>query len=203
MSVRMHFSTFMKFLTQSTADRIRGLEKYAKPGGFDFWQGSREGTLKMMGGLSRVQARKQIQAAGAENTVKLNSLVFDATTSWIDRQNGKTFRPEKRIWTSPRRIFSVHIEPEIGFEKSGGQRRIVAIYPRRTPRLDRDIGGAGVLMLKRGYPISGNEQFGILDALAEKDKKLGKAFWSPTNLSEAVLDEEINSIEETLMKVFS
>lgn len=46
MPVIMHFSTFLKFLTLDTGDKIRQLEAYSTPGGFDFYRSSRDGVLQ-------------------------------------------------------------------------------------------------------------------------------------------------------------
>jgi hypothetical protein len=51
-----------------------------------------------------------------------------------------------------------------------------------------DLDGA------RMHP-SGNEEFGVLDAYGEK------AYWSPTNVSAALLDREIATIDAELKRI--
>lgn len=98
------------------------------------------------------------------------------------------------MWPSPLKIFSIHIEPEICIEK-GDIRRVLAVYPRREHRLNRDKAGAGVMLLQKAYKGNRNEDFGILDAYGQK------AFWSPTNVSSTLLDIEISTIENELKRI--
>jgi hypothetical protein len=191
----MHFSTFLKFLTLDTGDKIRHLEGYATPGGFDFYRTSRDGVFQYSAhGSARSKVVQDIAKIAPVNAVAHNVEIFEHAADWLDKQKGKRVAPARGVWPSPNKIFSVHIEPEIGLEV-GERRRIVAIYPRRGPRLNRDKAGAGLLLLKRGYKSDGDEDFAILDAYG------GKAFSSPTNVSSALLDREIETIEGELKRI--
>lgn len=196
MPVIMHFSTFLKFLTLNTGDKIRHLENYSKPGGFDFYRPSRDGALEYSAhGRDRRDVITKIKSVAASSTVAHNVEIFEGVADWLDRQTGCTrVAPGRGVWPSPKRLFSVHIEPEIGLEK-GPVRKVLAVYPRREPRLNRDQAGAGIVMLKRAYNGTGSEHFGILDALGQK------AYWTPTNVSEAMLDSEIATIEKELARI--
>ena len=88
----------------------------------------------------------------------------------------------------------MHIEPEIGLE-GASKTKVLAVYPRREPRLNRDKAGAGILLLRKAYKGVGNEEFGILDAYGEK------SYWSPTNVSSALLDAETATIESELKRI--
>ena len=103
---------------------------------------------------------------------------------------------KKGLWTSPKKIFSVHIEPEICLSQ-GGVDRVLAVYPRNEPRINRDQAGAGILLIQKSYPAEGQIKFGILDAFAEK------AYWSPTNSSQSILEHEVTMIENELSKVLA
>lgn len=195
MPIVMHFATFLKFLTLNTGDKIRDLEKYAEPGGFDFYRSSRDGTMQHCAhGRSRERVLTDIRASPAANTIERNCEIFEATASWLKKQTGHRFAASRGVWASPDRIFSVHIEPEIAF---GGKARqnIVAVYPRKASRINRDQAGAGIILLQRAYRGSGEERFGVLDAYAQK------AYWSPTNVSEALLDSEIATMENELKRI--
>ncbi len=195
MPVIMHFSTFLKFLTLDTGDKIRHLEGYAKPGGFDFYRSSRDGVLQHSAhGRSRESVIKDIAGSAPHNAVAHNVEIFEHTADWLSKQAGQRIAPSRGVWPSPNKIFSVHIEPEIGLETSA-RRKILAVYPRKEPRLSRDTAGAGVVLLRRGYRGSGEEEFGILDAYG------GKAYRAPTNVSEALLDREIMTIEGELKRI--
>lgn len=119
---------------------------------------------------------------------------FEKVADWLDKQSGKRIAPARGVWPSPENYFSVHIEPEIGLE-NGERKRILAVYPRREPRLNRDKAGAGIVLLRRAYKGSGDEEFGILDAYG------AKAYWSPTNVSAALLDREIATIDAELKRI--
>lgn len=195
MPVIMHFSTFLKFLTLDTGDKIRHLESYSTPGGFDFYRTSRDGVLQFSAhGRSRKAVAQDIAKLAPNNAVAHNVEIFEKTADWLERQSGKRVAPSRGVWPSPERCFSVHIEPEIGLEQ-GEKKRILAVYPRRDPRLNRDKAGAGVVLLRRAYKGSGNEEFGILDTYGEK------AYWAPTNVSEALLDREIATIDAELKRI--
>lgn len=195
MPVIMHFSTFLKLLTLDTGDKIRHLEGYATPGGFDFYRTSRDGVLQHSAhGRTRDRVVKDIKSLASPNAVEHNVEIFEHVADWLGKQKGKRFAPSRGVWPSPRKIFSVHIEPEIGLEV-GQAKRIFAVYPRRDPRLNRDIAGAGVILLGRGYRGHGGEEFGVLDAYGER------AFKSPTNVSNALLDREIETIEGELTRI--
>lgn len=191
----MHFSTFLKFLTLDTGDKIRQLEGYATPGGFDFYRTSRDGVMQHAAhSRARERVVSDIRNLAPPNATDHNVEIFEHAADWLRKQKGKRISPSKGVWPSPNRIFSVHIEPEIGLEV-GQSKRIFAVYPRRDPRLNRDIAGAGVLLLRRGYRGNGDEEFGVLDAYG------AKAFKSPTNVSNALLDREIETIEGELKRI--
>lgn len=195
MPVIMHFSTFLKFLTLDTGDKIRQLEAYAKPGGFDFYRTSRDGVLQHCAhGRERVRVIKDIRATAPPNAIDHNVEIFEHSSDWLQKQKGQRVAPSRGVWPSPNKVFSVHIEPEIGLETKA-HKRIIAVYPRREPRLNRDIAGAGVLLLQRGYRGGGDEEFAILDAYG------GKAFKAPTNISNQLLEREIETIEGELRRV--
>lgn len=197
MPVVMHFATFLKFLTLDVGDKIRHLERYAKPGGFDFYRPSRTGVYDHAAhGRDRAKIVADIEANAATNALEQNLEIFEHTADWLEKQN-QTGRisPGRGVWPSPNKIFSVQIEPEIGFETKKGK-KILAVYPRKEPRLGRDRAGAGIILLRRAYKGDGSEDFGILDALGSK------AYWTPTNVSEAVLDSEVATIEAELKKIF-
>jgi hypothetical protein len=194
MPVIMHFSTFLKFLTLDTGDKIRQLASYATPGGFDYYRSSRDGVLQFSAHRNRTSIIQDIAKSAPPNGVAHNVSIFEHVADWLEKQPGKRIAPARGVWPSPEKCFSVHIEPEIGFDL-GEKRRVLAVYPRREPRLNRDKAGAGIVLLRRAYKGAGQEEFGILDAYA------GKAFWSPTNVSEAVLDREISIIEAELKRI--
>ena len=195
MPVIMHFSTFLKFLTLDTGDKIRHLEGYATPGGFDFYRSSRDGVLQFSAhGKLRNSVEQDIVKLAPQNAVAHNVEIFEKAADWLEKQTGKKFAPARGVWPSPEKCFSVHIEPEIGLEV-GNKRRVLAVYPRRDPRLNRDKAGAGIALLRRAYRGAGDEEFGILDAYGSK------AYWSPTNVSEALLDREIATIDAELKRI--
>lgn len=193
--VIMHFSTFLKFLTLDTGDKIRQLESYSTPGGFDFYRTSRDGVLQFSAhGRTRKAVAQDIAKLAPQSAAGHNIEIFEKVADWLDKQSGTRITPSRGVWPSPQKCFSVHIEPEIGLEKAG-QRRILAVYPRREPRLNRDKAGAGVVLLRRAYKGRGDEEFGILDAYG------AKAYWAPTNVSEALLDREIATIDAELERI--
>jgi hypothetical protein len=197
MPVIMHFSTFLKFLTLDTGDKIRQLEGYATPGGFDFYRSSRDGIFQHCAhGSARQKIIEDIAKTPPHNAVAHNVEIFEHAANWLEKQKGKRVAPARGVWPSPNKIFSVHIEPEIGLQ-IGKNTRIVAVYPRKEPRLNRDKAGAGLLLLKRGYKGQSDEEFAILDAYGEK------AFASPTNVSGALLEREIETIEGELKRIMS
>ncbi|MGI9482385.1 MAG: hypothetical protein ACR2OR_08515 [Hyphomicrobiales bacterium] len=195
MSVKMHFATFLKLLTQSTGDKIRDLERYATPGGFDFYQPSRKGLNRYCGqGITRDQVLQEIENSSARNSKARNKEIFEKASHWIEKQSGEGAKTRKGIWQSPNRIFSVHIEPEISIRTKNAL-LVVAVYPRKDVRIRRDQAGAGQILLSRGYQSSGNEKFGILDVFGQR------AFWTPNNVAEGTLDSEIAQIERLLKKI--
>ncbi len=193
--VIMHFSTFLKFLTLDTGDKIRHLESYATPGGFDYYRSSRDGVLQHSAhGRDRKSVAQDIAKTAAQNAAAHNVEIFEKSADWLAKQSGVRVVPSRGVWPSPERCFSVHIEPEIGLEQAG-KRRVLAVYPRREPRLNRDKAGAGVVLLQRAYKGTGIEEFGILDAYGNK------AYWVPTNVSAALLDREIATIDAELKRI--
>ena len=195
MPVIMHFSTFLKFLTLDTGDKIRQLEDYAKPGGFDFYRTSRDAVLNYSAhGKSAKTVLAEITKSAPANGVAHNIEIFQHVAAWLDKQKGARVAPSRGVWPSPNKKFSIHIEPEIGLQQNG-ESKVVAVYPRKEPRLNRDKAGAAIILLRKAYNGLGDEEFGILDAYGEK------AFWSPTNVSSAILDVEISTIEAELTRI--
>lgn len=197
MPIVMHFSTFMKLLTLDIGGKIRQLERYAKPGGFDFYRASREGVYNYCAhGRDRSRVVSDVGHNSSSNSRDRNLEIFGKVADWLDKQRISTaVAPGRGVWPSPNKLFSVQIEPEIGFEKNS-QHRIMSVYPSREPRISRDQAGAGILLLQQAYRGSGMERFGILDALAQR------AFWTPTNVSPAILESEIDTIERELRRIF-
>ncbi|MEM7661562.1 MAG: hypothetical protein AAF292_04895 [Pseudomonadota bacterium] len=112
----------------------------------------------------------------------------------MDKQNGELFAPNRGVWKSPGGNFSVHIEPEIGIQTKQGQ-DVVAVYPRKEPRLTRDVGGAGVVLLSQAYRAEEHTRFGILDAYGQRVTR------AKTNVSEAILRREIETIDSELQRI--
>lgn len=191
----MHFSTFIKLLTLDTAEKIRHLSPYKKQGGVDYYKGYRAAAQRLMSGNhTPSEARKLVERSVLPASIDANHNIFDAVVSWLSRQQGSYFAPARSLWTSPNRVFSVKIEPEIGIER-GARKSVIAVYPRAEPPLNRDRAGAALLMLQQAQKGVGTTVFGILDAHRQK------AFWSPTNLSSAVLDAEVATIESELVRL--
>jgi hypothetical protein len=137
---------------------------------------------------------KDIAGSAPHNAVAHNVEIFEHAANWLEKQKGKRVVPSRGVWPSPDKVFSVHIEPEIGID-TGERKKVIAVYPRKEPRLNSDTAGAGILLLRRGYRGGGEEEFAILDAYAER------AFRSPTNVSNALLDREIQTIEGELQRI--
>lgn len=195
MPVIMHFSTFLKFLTLDTGDKIRQLESYSAPGGFDFYRPSRDGSMQYSAhGRPRQSVEEDIVKSSSQNSSSHNISIFNHVADWLDKTKCSRIIPSRGVWRSPAGKFSVHIEPEIGIETKG-EKRIIAVYPRKDPRLNRDKAGAGLILLKAAYKGFGTEKFGILDAHGSK------VFWSPTNISSALLEREIRTIDEELTRI--
>jgi hypothetical protein len=195
MPVVMHFATFLKLLTLNAGDKIRDLERYAKPGGFDFYRPSRDGVMQHCAhGRSTDRVLKDIEAASAANSRERNKEIFDRVAAWLGSHAKDTSIPNRGVWRSPNKVFSVHIEPEISFRSKDAQ-QIIAVYPRKDVRINRDQAGAGLVLLSRGYKGFGNEKFGILDAFGNKVHR------TPTNVSERLLDNEIAAIEGELSRI--
>jgi len=198
MPVVMHFATFLKLLTQDTGDKIRDLEKYGRPGGYDFWRPLRDGMDGLVG-HGRLQSKVQadIAANASANSKKRNLEVFDQAAEWFAKQAGTGFFPNRGVWKSPAGMFSVQIEPEIGLEKKNGQQLVAAIYGRAAPRIRRDQAGAAIILLERTYKSNADIEFGILDAAA------GKLHKAKSNVSEALLEAETKFIDEQLARVMA
>jgi hypothetical protein len=195
MPVVMHFSTFLKLLTLNTGDKIRHLEGYASPGGFDFYRPSREGAFAYCAhGRSRTRVAEDIKKNAASNALERNLDIFEDVANWLDKQKGERNSTSRGVWRSPKKTFSIHIEPELGLIQAGRQ-KVVAVYPRKEPRINRDQAGAAILLLSEGYKTTEQIEFGILDC------KGGKAFWSPTNVSQALLTSEVAMIEAELNRI--
>ncbi|MGV0910859.1 hypothetical protein [Martelella sp. FOR1707] len=195
MPVVMHFATFLKLLTLNMGDKIRDLERYAKPGGFDFYRPSRDGIVKhCSAGRTRENVLRDIENSATTKSVDRNKEVFERVAVWVAGHPGQASIPKRAVWRSPHKTFSVHIEPELSYQAKNAQ-HVVAIYPSKDVRINRDQAGAGLILLSRGYRGSGNEKFGILDAFA------GKVHRTPTNISERLLENEIATIETELSRI--
>lgn len=194
MPVTMHFSTFLKFLTLSDGDRVRELEAYSEPGGFDFYRPLREASTALVAdGHSVERCTNSIRARCNDRNRGHNLEAFQRVVDFMARQRQIAERPVKSVWRSPRRVFSVHIEPEFLITRQG-IRTAVAVYPRAQTSLNRDTAGAGIVLLRNAYrgEVDG---YGILDAMA------GNAYWTPTNVSERVLQSVVGFIETQLTEM--
>jgi len=195
MPVVMHFATFLKLLTLNTGDKIRDLERYAKPGGFDFYRPSRDGVVQHCAhGRTKDRVLDDIEVSSTANSLERNKEVFEQVSAWIADHPGHATMPNRGVWRSPQKRFSVHIEPEISYQSKSAQ-HVIAVYPRKDVRINRDQAGAGLILLNRGYRGFGNEKFGILDAFGNKVHR------TPTNISERLLENEIATIEAELARI--
>lgn len=196
MPVVMHFATFLKLLTQDNGDKIRDLEKYGKPGGWDFWRPLRDGMDSFVGhGRSRADIESDVRVNSTQTSQQRNLEVFAQAADWFERQSGVGFLPNRGVWRSPGRVFSVQIEPEIGLEVRNGSQLVVAIYGRNEPRIRRDYAGAAIVLLERAYRRNQDVTFGILDAAGNTLHR------ARSNVSEQLLDAEIAFIERELTRI--
>ncbi|MCE7029032.1 hypothetical protein [Jiella avicenniae] len=192
MPTQMHFATFLKFLTQDIGNNIKDLSRYGGGGGKDFYGPSRRGVSELLSAECDLNLLiKKVQQASLPNAVETNASVIAEVSSWLSAQKGERFEPEKAVWKSPNGYFSLSIEPEIGLTK-GAETKIIAVYPRRNGRLNREKAGAGIILLQEAFPHLGGVRFGILDSSA------GKAFWSGTNSSAGVLRHHVRMVEDEL-----
>ena len=194
MPVNMHFATFLKFLSLSTGDKVRDLEKYAKGGGFDFYRPSRDGVTTLVAqGQPIPAARNNVDINSTDQSRDRNLEIFDGAAAWVSKQSGSGFLPDRKVYKSPAGSFTVRITPEIGLQTKS-KKRIIAVYPRMEPPLSKDVGGAAILLLERTFQDS-NVQFGILDAIR------GKVCQAGTNVSARILDNEIAFIDAELHRI--
>ncbi len=93
MPIIMHFSTFLKFLTLDTGDKIRQLENYAKPGGIDYYKTSCDAVLKYsVHGMSQKNAIAAIAKSAPQNAVSHNIEIFENVASGWTNKLGKELR---------------------------------------------------------------------------------------------------------------
>ena len=196
----MAFATFLKLLSQTAGERIRDLEKYATPGGYDFWRPLREGIdEKSVHGLSDDFVLKGIEQKSAQNQAPRNQAVFSSVSIWLEKQKGKGGIPPKGVWKSPNGVFTIRVEPEISLLQNSGNSLVIAIYGRKEPRISRDDAGAALLVLKQSLGDVAGRTYGILDAGSESESaRLTK---TGTNVSEQVLSTAVVMIEAQLLKV--
>lgn len=194
----MHFATFLKLLTQDSGDKIRDLEKYGHPGGWDFWRPLRDGFDSYVGhGRARDEVEGDIRVNSTANSLERNLGVFQQAADWLDRQSGERFLPNRAVWRSPTQIFSVQIEPEIGLRARNGTETVISIYGRSEPRLRRDQAGAAVILKERAFRRSNQMTFAILDAGAPTLHR------ARSNVSEQLLDAEVAFIERELERILN
>lgn len=193
MIVKMHFSTFMKILAMNPGDKIRHISKYEQPGGYDYYISSRKGVRDYCLNLkTKEQVIRMIESS--PNSSERNLEIFDSMETWKKKNRGLYSKPYKGIWRSPNKFFGVHIEPEIAYH-AGDIQHVVAVYPSKNERINRDQAGAGILLLQKGYKGTGKEKFGIYDVEANKTHR------AQTNISARLLENEIEFIENELKRI--
>lgn len=186
---KLHFSTFLRLLASTTADRMRTIEKYAEPGGFDYWKTLRSAiTQYTLGTLDRNGVERYISANAGGNSEKNTLDRFNLVADWMGRQTGQGYAPSQGLWTSPNELFSVFVEPEIGLVSSSRD-RVVACYPTNSPPLTRDCAGSGIVLLNRHFGEGFNGSLEVYDV------KRNRCHRTPTNLSARQLDADIADIE--------
>ncbi len=185
----LHFSTFLKLLASSNAERIRNISRYAQPGGFDYWRTFRTGVCNIALDDSTIETARNYVSQNTPDGNRDNCLnKFDKVSAWLNRQQGTYSGNERGIWNSPNNVFSVHIEPEMQITGRAGS-RVIAFYPNNAPALSRDTAGSGILLLRRHYGQGCNSQFQIYDV------ERNKCYKTPTNVSMNLLDTDIQAIE--------
>jgi len=192
----LHFATFLKLLALSTGDKMRAIAKYGDAdGGFDYWKPLRSGCIQYCAhGASRPRVHSHITSnAGSTNETRCIEK-FEITANWMDRQAGQGFAPNRGVWRSPTGAFSVHIEPEIGFETSN-RNKITAVYPTSSASLNRETAGAGILLLSQNYRDRSDEVFGIFEV------DTNRCYRTPTNNSEGVLLADIATIDAAFARL--
>ena len=106
MPVVMHFSTFLKLLTQSTGDKIRDLSKYSQAGGFDYYRTSREGVASLCSDSKPLElVLMKIKAMAPENAVDRNIEIAEHCSNWLKKQSGLGKKTKKASGLHQRRFF--------------------------------------------------------------------------------------------------
>ncbi len=193
-SINMNLSTFLKLLTLNTGEKLRDVQKYKEAGGYDFYQALRAAHLKFGPTPDVSLGIDFISARASANAKKVNEDLYRASHEWILKQKGEFFSPSRALFRSPRNVFSVTVNPEIGLRTKSVD-TAYAIYPRQHVRINRDQAGAALLLMSEAYGDTSNMQFGVLDVTADK------AFRTPTNMSKAILDAEVRFLEIEFLKL--
>lgn len=186
----LHFSTFLKLLALPTSEKLKAVAKYGESsGGFDYWKSLRSGCIQY---CAHSEPREDVYRHILSNSGPQNGPrcveAFDITANWIDRQTGQGFAPNRGVWASPARNFSVHIEPEVGLSSSKTS-KVTAIYPTASAVLTADVAGAGLILLRNNYRSSTNEEFGIYQV------GNNRCYRRITNNAEAMLAADIATLD--------
>lgn len=194
----LHFATFLKLLALPTGDKLKAVAKYGEDsGGFDYWKPLRSGVIQYCAhGKSREEVHRHIsQNSGRTNQERCSSK-FESVADWSDKQSGAGFAPNRGVWRSPQALFSVHIEPEIGYETNSNT-KITAIYPTSSATLTADTAGAGLILLRDNYRNASNETFGVYQV------DTNRCFRRITNNSEAILRADIATLENAFAQILN
>lgn len=144
---RIHFTTFLKLLSQTTQEKARSYRRYDEPGGYDFYQSFKRGaegiTTK---GETLERASGAIEALSNLVEREHNRSALASLATWLGARN-TFFDPPRGFYRSPSKTLTVVLKPEI-CRSHKERRQVIAAWNTKDVALTPTVAGVGIYMLR-------------------------------------------------------
>ena len=179
MAHTLALSTFLKLATIPLDQQIGQLSAYDEPGGYDYYRATKR-AIRGNAHSDFAKASATIARIERDGEREDGAVVAEAVRKRFGR--GPLVAPPRALWTSPKKVFSVRVEPEIAIPSATGL-QTVAIYPTKSVPIRRASAGAAIRLMDDALNpvVSGPISCAVYDA------RRNRLYSSPTNTSDELL----------------
>lgn len=169
-NLKITFTTFLKVCAATPLGKIRELQAFTRPGGYDFYKILKKLAVEICSGkMSLLEAENQIaritNVAERKHTLEAIRIFYQ----WFVVQKLDWETPPRGVAKStPSGIVTIRLEPEIAFKGDGAAPNVLYLWNLNKPALKSDLASEGLRLLSRDLSHASDHKFGIFDLRTNK-----------------------------------
>lgn len=168
--LKITFTTFLKICASTSLGKIRELQRFTRPGGYDFYKVLKQLAPAICSGkISISEAENQISRITRDAERKHTLQAIRTFHQWCSTRKLEWQTPPKGVSKSaPSGLVTIRLEPEIAFRDDGGILNVLYLWNLNKPELKSELAGEGLRLLTRDLSRSSEIKFGIFDLRANE-----------------------------------